>query len=200
ASTDWVFGFTAICAGIGLLAVLPMHIQEHEVSPEDYANRLRIRGSDLIDFRALPPATVAFITAIGYSPVRSDERRVGDTNRDWSSDVCSSDLRLHRLGLWLHRHLCRYRLIGRPADAHPRTRSLPGRLRQQIAHPRFRSHRFQSPTSGYRCLHYRHRLLTGDDVSASRSFEPRHGQCGVTVLFHLRYCHDGDTATCRTVA
>lgn len=69
ASTDWVFGFTAICAGIGLLAVLPMHIQEHEVSPEDYANRLRIRGSDLIDFRALPPATVAFITAIGYSLV-----------------------------------------------------------------------------------------------------------------------------------
>src|SRR5690625_3066213 len=96
ASTDWVFGFMAICAGIGFLAVLPMRVQEHDVTPEDYANRWRIRGSDLIDFDALPPATVAFITAIGYSLVmtflpadllsrgmanaaslRSEERRVG---------------------------------------------------------------------------------------------------------------------------
>lgn len=69
ASDVWVFGFTASCAIVGIIAVLPMRIQEHTPSQHDYAERWRIRGSDLVDFKALPAATVALITAIGYSLV-----------------------------------------------------------------------------------------------------------------------------------
>lgn len=67
ASDEWVFNFTAICAGISLLAVIPMRIKEHAPSPEEYRERWRIRGSDLIDINVLPVAIVAFLTAIGYA-------------------------------------------------------------------------------------------------------------------------------------
>src|SRR5699024_9414209 len=67
ASDVWVFNFTALCAAVSLLAVLPMRIQEHEPSPEDLAQRWRLRGSDLIDARVLPVAIVAFLSAIGYA-------------------------------------------------------------------------------------------------------------------------------------
>lgn len=69
ASDVWVFNFTALCAAISLLAVLPMRIQEHPPSSEDHAQRWRIRGSDLIDSRVLPVAIVAFLSAIGYALV-----------------------------------------------------------------------------------------------------------------------------------
>src|SRR5699024_690617 len=69
ASDIWVFNFTALCAAISLLAVLPMRIQEHPPSPEEHAQRWRIRGSDLIDSRVLPVAIVAFLSAIGYALV-----------------------------------------------------------------------------------------------------------------------------------
>ena len=67
ASDEWVFNFTAICAGISLLAVIPMRIKEHAPSPEEYRERWRIRGSDLIDMNVLPVAIVAFLSAIGYA-------------------------------------------------------------------------------------------------------------------------------------
>src|SRR5699024_2497567 len=67
ASDESVFIFTAICAAVSLLAVLPMRIEEHPPSDEEYAERWRIRGSDLLDAKALPVAVVAFISAIGYS-------------------------------------------------------------------------------------------------------------------------------------
>lgn len=66
-SDEWMFAFTAICAAISLLAVLPMRINEHTPTEEEYAQRWRIRGSDLLDGKALPVAIVAFISAIGYS-------------------------------------------------------------------------------------------------------------------------------------
>lgn len=67
ASPEWVFNFTAICAAISFLAVLPMRITEHTPSEEDYAQRWRLRGSDLLDVRVLPVALVAFLSAIGYA-------------------------------------------------------------------------------------------------------------------------------------
>lgn len=67
ASDEWVFNFTAICAGISLLAVIPLRIKEHAPSPEEYRERWRIRGSDLIDMNVLPVAIVAFLSAIGYA-------------------------------------------------------------------------------------------------------------------------------------
>lgn len=67
ASDEWVFNFTAICAGVSLLAVIPMRIKEHAPSPEEYRERWRIRGSDLIDMNVLPVAIVAFLSAIGYA-------------------------------------------------------------------------------------------------------------------------------------
>ena len=39
ASDVWVFNFTALCAAVSLLAVLPMRIQEHPPSAEDFALR-----------------------------------------------------------------------------------------------------------------------------------------------------------------
>src|SRR5699024_9324377 len=53
--------------GISLLAVIPMRIKEHAPSPEEYRERWRIRGSDLIDMNVLPVAIVAFLSAIGYA-------------------------------------------------------------------------------------------------------------------------------------
>jgi len=67
ASDEWVFHFTAICAAISFLAVLPMRIQEHPPNAEDVAQRWRLRGSDLIDLKVLPVAIVAFLSAIGYA-------------------------------------------------------------------------------------------------------------------------------------
>lgn len=67
ASDEWVFNFTAICAAVSLLAVLPMRIKEHAPSPAEYRERWRIRGSDLIDIKVLPVAIVAFLSAIGYA-------------------------------------------------------------------------------------------------------------------------------------
>lgn len=67
ASDEWVFNFTAICAAVSLLAVLPMRIKEHTPSHEEYRERWRIRGSDLIDVKVLPVAVVAFLSAIGYA-------------------------------------------------------------------------------------------------------------------------------------
>lgn len=67
ASDVWVFNFTALCAAVSLLAVLPMRIQEHPPSAEDFAERWRLRGSDLIDLKVLPVAIVAFLSAIGYA-------------------------------------------------------------------------------------------------------------------------------------
>ena len=67
ASADWVFHFTAACAAVSLLAVLPMRIQEHTPDAEEYAQRWRLRGSDLVDPKVLPVAVVAFLSAIGYA-------------------------------------------------------------------------------------------------------------------------------------
>ncbi len=67
ASADWVFHFTAACAAVSLLAVLPMRIQEHTPDTEEYAQRWRLRGSDLVDPKVLPVAVVAFLSAIGYA-------------------------------------------------------------------------------------------------------------------------------------
>lgn len=67
ASDEWVFNFTAICAAISLLAVLPMRIKEHVPSSQEYRERWRIRGSDLIDINILPVAVVAFLSSIGYA-------------------------------------------------------------------------------------------------------------------------------------
>ena len=69
ASSLWVFGFTAICAIVSLLAVLPMSIKERTPSPDEYARRWRIRGSDLVDFKILPIATVGLLTSTGFSVV-----------------------------------------------------------------------------------------------------------------------------------
>ncbi|MFD6814177.1 MFS transporter [Enteractinococcus coprophilus] len=66
-SDVWVFNFTALCAAISLLVVLPMRIQEHPPSAAEHAQRWRIRGSDLIDIKVLPVAIVAFLSAIGYA-------------------------------------------------------------------------------------------------------------------------------------
>lgn len=67
ASAQWVFNFTAVCAAVGFLAVLPMRITEHTPAPEAYAQRWRLRGSDLLDVRVLPVAVIAFLSAIGYA-------------------------------------------------------------------------------------------------------------------------------------
>src|SRR5690625_337395 len=67
ASTESVFYFTAACAAISLVAVLPMRVKEHPPNADDYEHRWRIRGSDLVDLRALPVAIVAFLSAIGYA-------------------------------------------------------------------------------------------------------------------------------------
>lgn len=67
ASETWVFSFTAICAAISLLAVIPMRIQEHASNDEDYTQSWRLRGSDLIEIKVLPVAMVAFLSAIGYA-------------------------------------------------------------------------------------------------------------------------------------
>lgn len=67
ASDVWVFHFTALCAAISLVALLPMHIEEHPPSTEDLTDRWRLRGSDLIDIKVLPVAIVAFLSAIGYA-------------------------------------------------------------------------------------------------------------------------------------
>lgn len=66
-SPEWVFHFTAVCAAISLLAVLPMRIKEHPPNDVDYAQRWRLRGSDLMDVKVLPVAIVAFLSAIGYA-------------------------------------------------------------------------------------------------------------------------------------
>ena len=67
ASSEWVFHFTAACAVVSLLAVLPMRIKEHPPNDEDYAQRWRLRGSDLLDVKVLPVAVIAFLSAIGYA-------------------------------------------------------------------------------------------------------------------------------------
>lgn len=67
ASDAWVFGFTALCAAVALIAVIPMRIKEHAVTQDAYDQRWRIRGSDLLDGNVLPVAVVALIASIGYS-------------------------------------------------------------------------------------------------------------------------------------
>lgn len=67
ASDVMVFQFTAACAAVGLLVVLPLRVREHPPGPEEYRDRWRLRGSDLIDIRVLPVAIVAFLSAIGYA-------------------------------------------------------------------------------------------------------------------------------------
>ncbi len=66
-SDEWVFNFTAICAAVSLLAVLPMRIHEYTPGAEDHAERWRLRGSDLMDVKVLPVAVVAFLSAVGYA-------------------------------------------------------------------------------------------------------------------------------------
>lgn len=67
-TTDaWVFFFTALCAAVSCVAVLPMRIRERTVTDEEYRQRWRLRASDLVDGNVLPVAIVAFISALGYS-------------------------------------------------------------------------------------------------------------------------------------
>lgn len=69
ASSLWVFGFTAICAFCSLLAVTFMRIRERTPSPNEYARKWRLRGSDLIDGNVLPVAIVALIASTGFALV-----------------------------------------------------------------------------------------------------------------------------------
>lgn len=69
ASSLWVFGFTASCAIVALLAVVPMKIQERTPSQDEYDRRWRIRGSDLLDGKVLPIAVVGLLTSLGFSVV-----------------------------------------------------------------------------------------------------------------------------------
>lgn len=61
-----VFGFTTLCTVIALLVVLPMHIQERQPSPDEYARRWRLRITDMLDGRALAVAAVAMMCMVGY--------------------------------------------------------------------------------------------------------------------------------------
>jgi len=69
ASSLWVFGFTAACALVSLIAVALMRIRERMLTEDERARRWRVRGSDLIDGRALPVALVALISSVGFAVV-----------------------------------------------------------------------------------------------------------------------------------
>lgn len=69
ASSLWVFGFTAACAFVSLIAVALMRIRERTPTEDERARRWRIRGSDLIDGKAFPVALVALISSVGFAVV-----------------------------------------------------------------------------------------------------------------------------------
>lgn len=65
----WVFGFTALCATVALLAVLPMRIQERTPTQDEYDRKWQIQWSDLIDGKVVPIALVALIGSVGFALV-----------------------------------------------------------------------------------------------------------------------------------
>lgn len=69
ASDIWVFGFTTICAGVALVSVIPMRVQERTPSQDEYTRRWRLGGSDLVDSKVVPVAVVGLLTSLGFSVV-----------------------------------------------------------------------------------------------------------------------------------
>lgn len=69
ASSLWVFGFTAACALLSLVAVARMRIRERSPTAAECARKWKFRLTDLIDGKTLPVALVALIASTGFALV-----------------------------------------------------------------------------------------------------------------------------------